>query len=116
MYRYATLVAFGLIAGPAHAGDLFELQGESFDLGNFHGIVYYTSDDDGYRVVTTVAEGEAGPPLRFVATLKEGQSLMLSVPGKVGEPRKALEISRADRKLILAEEKMIPTALASSGK
>lgn len=29
MYRYATLVAFGLIAGPAHAGDLFELQGES---------------------------------------------------------------------------------------
>lgn len=54
--------------------------------------------------------------MRFVATLMEGQSLIISVPGELDEPSKALEISRAEGKLMLANEKVTSTRLVSSGK
>ena len=42
------------------------MQAESITLGEFHGIVYFTSEPDGYRVVATIAEDEAGLPVRFM--------------------------------------------------
>ncbi|ASY63241.1 hypothetical protein SJ05684_c17990 [Sinorhizobium sojae CCBAU 05684] len=52
-------------------------------------------------MVTTIAEGEAGVPVRFEATLGEGQSLVISVPGRLHEPGRALEISRAGGRLLV---------------
>lgn len=103
MRRYIGLVAFCLTATPLHAGELSVMAGESIDLGGFHGVVYYTSEGDGYRVVTTIADGEAGLPVRFMATLAEGQSLTISVPGELDEPSLRLEISRVGNKLFLAK-------------
>uniref|UniRef100_UPI0019531E97 hypothetical protein n=2 Tax=Pseudomonadota TaxID=1224 RepID=UPI0019531E97 len=54
------------------------------------GVVYYTVEPDGYRVVTTLAQGEAGTPVRFVSVLAPGQRALLSTPNERG----ALEISR----------------------
>jgi hypothetical protein len=103
MRKYIGLVAFCLAATSLHAGELPALAGQSIDIGGFHGVVYYTSDHDGYRVITTIAQGEAGLPVRFSATLAENQSVTISVPGKSGEPSQALEISRVGDKLILAK-------------
>jgi hypothetical protein len=44
------LAMLGISAVPLHAGELPAKAGESIDLGRFHGVVYYTREDDGYRV------------------------------------------------------------------
>ncbi|MGQ0485170.1 MAG: hypothetical protein ACT4SY_07465 [Hyphomicrobiales bacterium] len=97
------LAVFCLTASPLHAGELSAISGESIDLGRFHGVVYYASEGDGYRVVATVADGEVGLPVRFSAALAENQSVTISVPGKLGEPGASLEISRSGDKVILTE-------------
>ena len=101
------LAAFSLatfsLAGPLHAGELSAMAAESIHLGRFHGVVYYTSENDGYRVVATIADGEYGFPVQFSATLAEDQSATISVPGKLGEPTQSLEISRSGEKLTVTE-------------
>jgi hypothetical protein len=79
------VAAFGLAASPLHAGELSAMAGESIHLGRLHGVFYYTDENDGYRVIATVTDGEAGSPVRFTATLADGQSATISVAGKLGE-------------------------------
>ncbi|TIM28513.1 MAG: hypothetical protein E5Y63_19615 [Mesorhizobium sp.] len=102
MYRYIAFAALCMAAVPAHAGELGAMKAESIDLAGFLGVVYYTPQEDGYRVVTTIAQGEAGLPVRFVATLTENQIVAVSVPGKVGESDQIIEISRVGGKLVVS--------------
>jgi hypothetical protein len=97
------MAAFILAASPLHAGELPAMAAESIHIGDFSGVFYYTHENDGYRVVATLAEGEAGVPVRFSATLAEGQSATISVPGKLGAPGQDLEISRSGEKLTFTE-------------
>ncbi|WP_245465460.1 hypothetical protein [Mesorhizobium sp. M6A.T.Ce.TU.016.01.1.1] len=97
------VAAFFLAASPLHAGELSAMAGESIDLGGFRGVLHYTDENDGYRVIATIAEGETGIPVRFSATLAEGQSATISVPRKLGEPEQNLEISRSGDKLTVTE-------------
>jgi ABC-type nitrate/sulfonate/bicarbonate transport system substrate-binding protein len=103
MFRYTVLAALCAVASSASAGELTALQGGTVDLGSFHGVVYYTQADDGYRVVTTMTAGEQSSPVRFVATLTEGQAFVISVPGESEGLSQALEISRAEGKLVVAK-------------
>ncbi|MDH2382322.1 hypothetical protein [Bradyrhizobium sp. CER78] len=83
--------AFSLASlGAAHASTLRPIEGQSVRLGDLSGVVYYTVEPNGYRVVTTLAEGAAGTPIRFVSVLAPGQRALLSTPNQAG----ALEISR----------------------
>jgi hypothetical protein len=99
MYRLIALAA-SLIALPAAAGELRDIQGGSVDLGSYQGIVYYTQDGPDLRVVATLAADQA-TPIRLVATLAANQHLLISVPGKAGEPERSLEIVRSADKLLL---------------
>ena len=92
-----------LAASPLQAGELSAMMAESIDLGRFHGVVYYTSEADGFRVVTTIEDGEAGLPVRFSVTLAEKQSATISLPGELGDAAHSLEISRSGDKLTLKE-------------
>ena len=76
--------------GAAHANGLRPIEGRSIDLGDVSGVAYYTVEPDGFRVVTTLAQGETGTPIRFVSVLAPGQRVVLSTP----YPAAALEISR----------------------
>jgi hypothetical protein len=76
--------------GAAHANGLKPIEGRSIYLGDVSGVLYYTVQPDGLRVVTTLAQGEAGTPIRFVSVLAPGQRVLLSTPHQAG----ALEISR----------------------
>ena len=74
----------------AGAGDLRPIQGKSIDLGGISGIAYYTVERDGFHVVATLAQGEAGTPFRVVSILAPGQRVVLSTPHQAN----AVEIRR----------------------
>ena len=91
--------AFAVTAlGPvAHADGLREIEAKSIDLGEINGIAYYTVERDGFHVVTTLAQGEAGTPVRVVSVLAPGQSVILSTARIAG----AIEISRKGNSLFV---------------
>ena len=76
----ALAVAWLAMSGAAAAAELAPGDGRTLHLGGFDGTVYYTVEQDGYHVVATLASGAEATPIRFIATLGPGQSLMISVP------------------------------------
>ena len=89
--------------GAAAAAELAPGDGRSLHLGGFDGTVYYTVEQDGYHVVATLASGAEATPIRFIATLGPGQSLMISVPQAVGEPSLDFEIARIGEALFVGD-------------
>jgi hypothetical protein len=83
--------------GAAHANGLRPIEGQSVNLGDVSGVAYYTVEPDGFRVVTTLAQGAAGTPIRFVSVLAPGQRVVLSTPQQAG----GLEISRSGDSLVV---------------
>jgi hypothetical protein len=96
------LAALLAATATADAGTLVRYQAESIDLGRLHGFAYYSEKPDGFHVVATLVEGEAGLPVRFEATLADRQKLTISVPGKVGEEATFVEFSRSGDRLFVA--------------
>src|SRR3954463_13170486 len=97
MAIHSTIIAaaFALaVAGAAQADGLRPVEGRSVDLGDVSGIAYYTVEPDGFRVVATVAQGEAGTPVRLEAVLAPNQSVVLSSPRVGSVAPNAIEISR----------------------
>ena len=83
--------AFGFASlTTARADGLRPIEGKSIDLGEISGIAYYTVERDGFHVVATLAQGEAGTPIRVVSVLAPGQRVVLSTPQQAD----AIEISR----------------------
>jgi hypothetical protein len=85
---FATAFALASL-GAARADGLRQIEAKSIDFGEVSGVAYYTAEQDGFHVVTTLAEGNAGTPIRVVSVLAPGQRVVLSTP-QAG----ALEISR----------------------
>ena len=96
----AGVFAFASI-GAAHAEVLRPTEGRSIDLGELSGVAYYTVERDGFRVVATLAEGEAGTPVRVEAVLAPEQSIVLSVPRAAGNFPDAVEISRRGDEVLI---------------
>lgn len=99
--RSAVLAATFSLAtlGAAHADGLQPMQAQSIDLGEMSGVVYYTVERDGFHVVTTLVQGEAGIPVRAVSVLAPGQSVVLST----GIATSAVEISRQADTVVVRE-------------
>ena len=83
------------LAGATQAEELDPIQAKSIGLDGLTGVAYYTIADDGFRVVATLAAGEAAAPVRFIATLTSGQRIVLSVPQGPNEISREVEISRS---------------------
>jgi hypothetical protein len=99
----AIAIACLAMSGTAAAAELAPGNGRSLHLGGFDGTVYYTIEQDGYRVVATLASGAEAPPIRFVATLGAGQSMTISVPQAVDEPSLDFEIARIGEALFVGD-------------
>lgn len=71
-------------------------------LGSVSAMTYYTEEEDGFRVVTTIQEDgrETPVPVRFVTTLQPGQRAIVSVPAEVGEKAWAVELVRDGDRLV----------------
>jgi hypothetical protein len=87
-----------------HAAGLRPTSAISIDLGEVSGVAYYTVGRDGFHVVTTLAQGWAGTPIRVVSVLAPGQSLAFSTPHQEG----ALEISRNGDSVLVRKVKSVP--------
>ena len=97
-------VAFTLASiGAAHADGLRPIEAKSIDLGGVSGVAYYTVEPDGFHVVSTLAQGEAGTPIRIVSVLASGQSVVLSTPQQTG----SLKISRAGDKVLVQKATVV---------
>ena len=92
----AAVLSFASL-GAAHAKGLRPIEGQSINLGDISGVAYYTVEPDGFRVVTTLAQGKAGTPIRFVTVLAPGQRVVVSTPYQAT----ALEISRKGDELLV---------------
>src|SRR3984885_6322152 len=96
--------AFALATlGAVHAESLRPIQAKSIDLGDVSGVAYYTVERDGFHVVTTLAQGEAGTPIRVVSVLARGQSVVVSTPRVAG----AIEISRKGDSLFVRRTNVV---------
>src|ERR1700759_1193272 len=71
---FATALVFASV-GAAHADELRPIEAKSINLGDISGVAYYTIERDGFHVVTTLAQGEAGTPIRLGSLLAPGQSV-----------------------------------------
>ena len=86
--------------GTTHAESLCPIQAKSIDLGDVSGVACYTIERDGFHVVTTLAQGEAGTPIRVVSVLAPGQHVVLSTTSRTGgleSAGKAIAYSSATR-------------------
>jgi hypothetical protein len=97
----ATAFAF-ISVTTAHADGLRPIEAKSIELGGISGIAYYTAEHDGLHVVTTLADGKAGTPIRVVSVLAPGQRVVLSTP-QAG----ALEISRQGDSVLIRKANAI---------
>jgi hypothetical protein len=110
MLRYLALVAFATSFSGAHADEVKPLKAQLIMLGDVQGVAYFTEETNGFRVVTTLAQGEGGRPIRVIATLNDGQSVWLSIPHGVDEAEEAIEIVRHGRVLMLRDPIELLTA------
>jgi hypothetical protein len=110
MTRRFTASAMALLAatGATAAAELAPGGGYSIHLGRFNGAVYYTVEQDGYRVVATLVSGAEGQPIRFASTLGPGQRMTISVPQAVGQPPVDFEILRNGGAILVNDP--VPTA------
>ena len=81
--------------------------GKSIDLGGISGIAYYTVERDGFHVVATLAQGEAGTPIRVASVLAPGQRVVLSTPQQDG----AIEITRKGDNVLVRRATLPQTEL-----
>jgi hypothetical protein len=96
--------AFALASLEAvHADGLRPIDAKSIDLGEVSGVAYYTVQRDGFHVVTTLAQGIAGTPIRVVSVLAPGQRVAFSTPYQAG----AIEISRTGDNVVARKTKSV---------
>jgi hypothetical protein len=113
-YRGALLAALVLGGATVSAADtttdLAPTTARVVRLGTISTLTYYTVEQDGFRVVTTIQpadaseSGAAMTPVRFIVTLAPGEAARISVPrdsGSAIELRIArvgdlIEVSRSD--------------------
>jgi hypothetical protein len=96
--NFLFVAALGMASvAAARADGMRPIEGKSIDLGGTSGIAYYTVERDGFHVVATLAQGEAGTPIRVVSVLAPGQRVVLSTPQQAG----AIEISRKGDSVIV---------------
>ena len=96
----------------ADAVSLAPVTASTVTLGAYTGVAYYTAGAAGYQVVATVAPGEAGAPIRFVATLADGQDVILSVPQAIGMPALEVEFQRCGDTVVVRGPASLPPAIA----
>jgi hypothetical protein len=106
----AFTIAWLAMTGIAAASELAPGNGHSLRLGSFNGTVHYTIEQDGYRVVATLASGAEGLPIRFIATLGPGQGVVISVPQAEGQPSVDVEIVRNGEALVVGNPVSAQTA------
>lgn len=105
----AYALACTMLSAVATAGELAPGNARSVRLDRFDGVVYYSVEQDGYRVVATLAAGAGESPIRVISTLGPDQRILISVPRAVDQPAVDFEILRKGEALFVSEPVSAPT-------
>ena len=81
LFRFLTVASLFAVPGCAEGHEINRMAGVDIALGEFSGVL----------------------PLPFSATLAPGQSVVFSIPGKIGEPERRLEVARVSDRVFLSE-------------
>jgi hypothetical protein len=108
-YALAALACMAM-CDASMAGELAPGSGYTVHLDHCYGVVYYSVEQDGYRVVVTLASGIDEQPIRFISTLGPGERFVISVPRAVNQPSVDLEILRNEEALLINDPVSSPTA------
>ncbi len=93
-----TLAAIGSASvGTANAGGP---RAHTIDLGNVHGVAYYTEEAGRFRVVATIAQQE-GQPIRVETLLAPGQTVVISTAKEGDTVPTSVELSREANDLLV---------------
>lgn len=95
----------GLIA---RGGALMPAQAYSISMPGYSGIVHYTAQPEGLRVVASLAEVEGGAPLRIVSSLAPDAVMVLSVPKGFGEAAAEVEMRRRGDLVVIRDVGSVP--------
>ncbi|MEN3791272.1 hypothetical protein [Fulvimarina sp. MAC3] len=87
----ATLV----LSTPVLADDIAANEGRAVSLAGVNGSVYYTETAGEFEVVTTLSAEDSQRPIRTRATLQNGQSMTVEVPGKANGEAEFITIKRS---------------------
>ena len=98
---FISLIAAACASTTVQASELVPMEGFSVKLGEVVGTAYFTVEKEGHQLVATVTSAESPTPIRFIATLLDGQKVMLSVPRAVGESALEVEFERRDERLFV---------------
>jgi predicted aconitase len=101
----ALALSIAAVAG-AKADVIVPEAGYTIDLGPVHGVAYYTVAEDGYRLVATLASGEAGQPVRVSATLAPEQTVSVSVPAEAGAADAVVSFARRGDRIVIDERQL----------
>jgi hypothetical protein len=101
--RSPLLAAFAmtLVTTAVRADPLAPVRAKNIELGALSGIVYYTVEPDGYRLVATLSVDGATNPFRVVATLASEQSMTLSAAREDGRPPVEVHFTRRGDQLLV---------------
>lgn len=100
---FITVAAITAFTGEADAAQMKPLAARLTDLGDASALSYYTIEKQDYRVETVIQiKGHEDQPLRFTASLRPGQSSIISVPGGVAGRSVNLWIARVGDRLLIA--------------
>jgi len=103
----SVLFVAGAVSWAARAEGLREIQAKSLQLGGVSGVAYYTVQDQGYRLVVTLASQDS-TPVRFESTLLSGQKVTMSMPGSARANAQTIEFSRqGDHLLVTTNPKTV---------
>jgi hypothetical protein len=105
----ASALACTIWSAVATAGELAPGNAHSVHLDGFDGVVYYSVEQDGYRVVATLASGAGEPPIRVISTLGPDQRIVISVPRAADQPAIDFEILRNGEALFVNGPVSSPT-------
>ncbi|WP_119681746.1 hypothetical protein [Indioceanicola profundi] len=87
---------------PAYASDLLPQSARAIELGEVAGDAYYTVEQEGFRVVATMAQ-DNGTPVRIEAVLAPGQTVVLSTPRDHDAAPLTVEIRRRGDQILVQE-------------
>jgi hypothetical protein len=84
-------------------GALLPGQAYRVAIADFRGVLYYTAEPQGLRVVATFDQEAGQAPIRMISTLAPTQSMRITVPDRPGVPLADVEVQRVGDLVVVRE-------------
>ncbi len=99
----ARLAAPSAVPRSGAGGALLPGQAYRVAFADFRGVLYYTAEQQGLRVVATFEQEAGQAPIRMISMLAPTQSMRITVPDQPGVPLADVEVQRVGDLVVVRE-------------